>query len=661
MLICVSHAAHPSLVTVNGTIQLVVPQGQSVEVVFEDSNGVRTAPMSLVMASDLAAVQSMLQNQINALQTAQATMSAQMADMVSVRNLSVIDSEVTKVVDNMLSAGPGGSLLAQQLSTKLTSATTCQCFDPLSLAAVDASLQGFQSQAAAYYVDRRHLTVIDGEVSSVVAQSMTPVTSSLASSVSALQSSSTFFVDSRNLSVIIGTVASVAADVTETVAGPQISSVETSVSATAAALDALRSQAAAFYVDRRDLGVIDGEIVSVVDGMVGGSPAENRLLAALTDKLNITQTQTLIAQGVQCWHSPGILVHGNASVCIGTPNAASCAPQCELGYTVNGTYDCVANTWFGHATCVPNPCSPSLTAPANGAVSSTTGVTGSSSSYSCSAGFTLTGPNTVTCLPSGSWSNSSAPMCVPNGQTAAGALPSCTSPMVTATGLYFIQIALSGGGTSTFQTICRVDPDGTKWLMFQRRTDTTDFYLGWSAYAAGFGGPPNMDNFTGNSFWLGLETLYQITRTGAWKLRVDLLDQLSGQQVYEEYATFAISSSATNYVLTAASYTGTAGDALTPHSGYPFSTYDADHDTCSCNCAIQYHGAWWYTACHNSNLNGILYTSGCYVDYADGTDWCGGAYATSFPGDLTVCNTYGDGQPCHHNSLKSWMLLAPSP
>jgi ficolin len=37
-----------------------------------------------------------------------------------------------------------------------------------------------------------------------------------------------------------------------------------------------------------------------------------------------------------------------------------------------------------------------------------------------------------------------------------------------------------------------------------------------------------------------------------------------------------------------------------------FSTYDADHDTHSGrNCAMVFKGAWWYSACYYSNLNGL--------------------------------------------------------
>jgi hypothetical protein len=46
------------------------------------------------------------------------------------------------------------------------------------------------------------------------------------------------------------------------------------------------------------------------------------------------------------------------------------------------------------------------------------------------------------------------------------------------------------------------------------------------------------------------------------------------------------------------------GNSMASHNGHLFTTLDRDNDGKSgSNCAIEWHGAWWYRACANSNLN----------------------------------------------------------
>ncbi len=131
-------------------------------------------------------------------------------------------------------------------------------------------------------------------------------------------------------------------------------------------------------------------------------------------------------------------------------------------------------------------------------------------------------------------------------------------------------------------------------------------------YVRGFG------DLTGE-FWVGLSKIHQLI-DGENELRVDLED-FEGNAVYAKYASFAIGGSMANYRLTVSGYSGTAGDSLLNHNGYQFSTKDKDNDvSSSTHCAYSFAGAWWYSACHASNLNG-LYLVGVHSSYADGVEW----------------------------------------
>ena len=52
-------------------------------------------------------------------------------------------------------------------------------------------------------------------------------------------------------------------------------------------------------------------------------------------------------------------------------------------------------------------------------------------------------------------------------------------------------------------------------------------------------------------------------------------------------------------------------------NGQMFTTKDQDNDIAPTNCAQDFHGAWWYGACHQSNLNGLY---GSTVE-AEGLVW----------------------------------------
>jgi ficolin len=144
---------------------------------------------------------------------------------------------------------------------------------------------------------------------------------------------------------------------------------------------------------------------------------------------------------------------------------------------------------------------------------------------------------------------------------------------------------------------CDQTTDGGGWTIFQRRLNgQVDFYRNWTEYKNGFGD-------LNGEFWLGNDHLSSLTASGEHELRVELED-FEGNNVYAKYSKFKIYPEEENYKLEVSGYSGTAGDALEDHNGKMFSTFDRNNDEDTRNCAVQFHGAWWYKACFHSNLNG---------------------------------------------------------
>ncbi|XP_019640753.1 PREDICTED: ficolin-1-like [Branchiostoma belcheri] len=171
-----------------------------------------------------------------------------------------------------------------------------------------------------------------------------------------------------------------------------------------------------------------------------------------------------------------------------------------------------------------------------------------------------------------------------------------------------------GGGKSPVHVYCDMDTDGGGWTLFQKRQDgSVNFYQDWQAYKTGFG------DLIGE-FWLGNDHLHRLTAQDVYELRVDLED-FEGNTAYAKYNIFRVEDEVHKYRLTVDGYSGTAGDGMTAHHDMFFSTWDRDNDIHDTDdCAETYKGAWWYSSCHESNLNG-QYLIGSHQSFADGVNW----------------------------------------
>ena len=173
-------------------------------------------------------------------------------------------------------------------------------------------------------------------------------------------------------------------------------------------------------------------------------------------------------------------------------------------------------------------------------------------------------------------------------------------------------------GGIPFSAYCDMTTDNGGWTLLQKRMDgSVNFYRTWIEYKNGFG------NLQGE-FWLGNDKIHRLTKGGKMQLRFDLED-FDGKAVYAEYSTFSIENEDAQYkVLDIGSHSGTVGDSFLWLWGkgpsFRFSTKDKDNDDYSGSCAQVYKGAWWYSNCHGSNLNG-RYLKGKHKSYADGVNW----------------------------------------
>ncbi|XP_034474106.1 ficolin-2-like [Drosophila innubila] len=161
------------------------------------------------------------------------------------------------------------------------------------------------------------------------------------------------------------------------------------------------------------------------------------------------------------------------------------------------------------------------------------------------------------------------------------------------------EILISNFSSEPFKVACDAETQGGGWTIILRRMDgSEDFYRNWTEYKEGFGD-------LNGEFFLGLDKIHTLTTESRQELLV-ILEDFEGNEAYESYEEFGIGNEAQKYVIhTLGKANGTAGDSLSVQRNMEFSTYDRDNDFWIFgNCAVHSTGAWWYVACHTSNLTG---------------------------------------------------------
>ncbi|XP_011669273.2 ficolin-2-like [Strongylocentrotus purpuratus] len=172
-----------------------------------------------------------------------------------------------------------------------------------------------------------------------------------------------------------------------------------------------------------------------------------------------------------------------------------------------------------------------------------------------------------------------------------------------------------GDGGDPLSVYCDMETDGGRWTVFQRRQDgSVNFFLSWSEYKDGFGN-------VSSEHWLGNDNIHRLSRQKTYELRIDLED-FEGHTRYATYSNFSIVDEVADYTLALGNYFGDAGDSMSNHAGYPFSTRDRDNDGAPVrSCAGHFTGGWWFKDCLRSNLNGLYLLNEQILNRDKGVVW----------------------------------------
>lgn len=200
------------------------------------------------------------------------------------------------------------------------------------------------------------------------------------------------------------------------------------------------------------------------------------------------------------------------------------------------------------------------------------------------------------------------------------------------------------GGQNEFTVFCDMNTNvinrtGDGWTVILRRLDSglPSFNKTWKEYRNGFGS-------LNDSFWLGLKKINQLVSHNLTNCSNTTHQLYVGMERFHPtnpyksvfYNIFTIGDESTNFTLNVNTTNGVSSyntglsfsaavvaDALAPHSGLQFSTYDQDNDNHSTvHCANTHGGGWWYRSCIHGHLTGMFYSTG-YDPENNGIFWQG--------------------------------------
>ncbi|XP_043071284.1 ficolin-2 [Drosophila grimshawi] len=153
----------------------------------------------------------------------------------------------------------------------------------------------------------------------------------------------------------------------------------------------------------------------------------------------------------------------------------------------------------------------------------------------------------------------------------------------------------------SFDVLCDSKTAGPGWTVSCSESMVKKISTGnWATYREGFG------SFDGD-FFLGLEKIHRLTSYKPHELYICM--KFVKQMTYARYEQFEIAGESDEYQLSLSGFSGNVRDMLSAlNNNKKFSTYDRDNDGWNDgNCALKYHGGWWYPKFCGISILHLLY------------------------------------------------------
>ncbi|XP_017043997.1 angiopoietin-related protein 1-like isoform X2 [Drosophila ficusphila] len=174
-------------------------------------------------------------------------------------------------------------------------------------------------------------------------------------------------------------------------------------------------------------------------------------------------------------------------------------------------------------------------------------------------------------------------------------LPASCSDIEDANGVKHIRVP----GFKSILVLCDSTSVVPAWTVVLRNQGDENFNRNWTEYKNGFGD-------LNVSFFIGLEALYQMTRSQPHEMFL-VVDFKKKDPVAAQFDNFVIGGESEDYRLKSiGSRSGAEILFLEKQLGSKFTTYDRNNGGTETNFAIQNEGGWWYSKYSDGSFTSLL-------------------------------------------------------